>query len=74
MKHAFNRFLAALSTFCFGLTQALAQEGAPSAPEPTVSAFWVLVFVVVFFGVCAWFGYSMWRAERESRAKAQQNG
>ena len=68
MKHVSSRIFAVLLALCAGLSQALAQEGAPSAPEPTVSAVWVLVFVAVFIGVCAWFGYNLWRNDRETRA------
>jgi hypothetical protein len=70
MRNILNTILAFL--FACGSTLALAAagEGGALAPEPTVSVGWVYFFVVVFFGICAWFAYAIWNAEKKNRAAA----
>ena len=66
-------FLFALvAANCFAV-QAI-EEGAANAPEPTVSVVWVIVFLLVFVGICAWIGIAIWRNERKNRVADQQNG
>lgn len=67
MKAIWNAILA----LCFaGLPLlALASEQAGNeAPTPTVSVFWVGVFVALFFGLCFWFVIAMIRADRKNKA------
>ena len=69
MRNILNTILTLL--FACGTTFALANaEGGQLAPEPTVSVGWVYFFVIVFFGICAWFGMAIWNADRKSRATA----
>ena len=69
MRNILNTILAVL--LACGTTFALAAaEGGQLAPEPTVSVGWVYFFVIVFFGICAWFGMAIWNADRKSRAAA----
>ena len=70
MRNIFNTILALL--FAFGTTLALASagEGGQLAPEPTVSVGWVFFFVAVFVGICAWFGFAIWSADKKNRVAA----
>ena len=43
--------------------------GTGEVSEPTVSGFWVGVFVAVFVAICVWFVIAIWRAERRNKAK-----
>ena len=72
MRNILNSILTLL--FACGTTLALAaEEGGKLAPEPTVSVGWVYFFVVVFFGICAWFAYAIWSADKKSRNAAAAN-
>jgi hypothetical protein len=54
---------------CFAcFVQAAAEEGGALAPEPTVSTVWVVVFLLVFVGICAWIGIAIWRNERKNKS------
>lgn len=67
MRNILKGFLAFL--LACGSTVALAAaEEVAHAPSETVSVGWVYFFLVVFFGICAWFGYAIWRADRKSRS------
>jgi len=70
MRNIVNTILTFL--FVCGTTFALAAggEGGQLAPEPTVSVGWVYFFVIVFFGICAWFGFAIWNADKKSRTAA----
>jgi Na+/proline symporter len=74
MQAVSDRALAILLTFftasCLAQT---VDESAASAPEPTVSAVWVIVFLAIFVAICAWIGIAIWRSERKNRASSQQN-
>ena len=50
------------------LALAAAEEAGALAPEPTVSVGWVYFFILVFLGICAWFAYAIWRADKKTRA------
>ena len=56
---------------CFA--QAATEDGAALAPELTVSAMWVVVFLLVFVGICAWIGFGIWRNERKNAARREDN-
>ena len=47
--------------------QAALEQGAASAPEPTVDVVWVVVFGVLFIGVCVWIGIAIVRAEKKNK-------
>jgi hypothetical protein len=70
--HAAALFLAVFLAVPAALARA-AEDGAALAPEPTVNVAWVAVFLVVFLGICAWFGIAIWRAERKNRVNAGNN-
>jgi protein-S-isoprenylcysteine O-methyltransferase Ste14 len=70
MRNVFNTILAFLFACGTSFALAAADEGGKLAPEPTVSVGWVYFFIVVFFGICAWFGYAIWNAEKKNRAAA----
>ncbi|MCC7080549.1 MAG: hypothetical protein IT530_07750 [Burkholderiales bacterium] len=68
MKAVFDRVLAMVLSLVAGTCFAQAiDEGAASAPEPTVSVVWVVVFLAIFVGICAWIGIAIWRNERKNR-------
>ena len=74
MKALFDSMLASLLALFAGSSFAQAMDdAAASAPEPTVSFVWVIVFLAVFVGVCVWIGIAIWRNERKNRANTQQN-
>jgi hypothetical protein len=56
--------------FTWATTLAIATEGRELAPEPTVSVGWVWFFLVVFVGICVWFGYAIWNADKKNRTQA----
>ncbi|MPZ43217.1 MAG: hypothetical protein GEV05_07440 [Betaproteobacteria bacterium] len=62
--------LSLLASTCFA--QAM-DEGAAVAPAPTVSVVWVIVFLGIFVGVCAWIGIAIWRNERKNRTSGPGN-
>jgi protein-S-isoprenylcysteine O-methyltransferase Ste14 len=70
MRNVLNTILAFLFACGTSIALAAADEGGKLAPEPTVSVGWVYFFIVVFFGICAWFGYAIWNAEKKNRAAA----
>jgi hypothetical protein len=74
MKAIYDRVLAILLSLFTGacLAQAV-EEGAASAPEPTVSVVWVIVFLGIFVGICVWIGVAIWRNERKNRASGSGN-
>lgn len=74
MKALSDRVLAILLSLFAGACFAQAMgEGAAIAPEPSVSVVWVIVFLAIFVGVCAWIGLGIWRNERKNRASSQEN-
>ena len=74
MKVVFDRAVAMmLGLFACVAQAAMEDGGAALAPEPTVSVVWVLVFLAIFVGICAWIGVAIWRNERKNAAKAQAN-
>ena len=70
MRNILNTVVGFLLICGSALALAAAGEGGELAPEPTVSVGWVYFFVVVFFGICAWFGYAIWSADKKHRAAA----
>jgi hypothetical protein len=72
MKAVLDRAAALLLGLCAGVAQAV-DEGGALAPEPTVSVFWVIAFMVIFFVVCAWIGIAIWRNERRNDPKRGQD-
>jgi hypothetical protein len=74
MKGISDRILAILLSLFAGTCFAQAmEEGAASAPEPTVSVAWVIVFLAIFVGICVWIGVAIWRNERKNRASGSGN-
>ena len=74
MKVVFDRAVAMMLGIFACLAQAAMEDGgAASAPEPTVGVVWVIVFLGIFVGICAWIGIAIWRNERKNTAKAQAN-
>ena len=71
MKSLFDVTLASFLAVLAGSAFAQADDAAAVAPEPTVSVVWVIVFLAVFVGVCAWIGVAIWRNERKNRASAE---
>jgi hypothetical protein len=67
MRSIVNSILAMI-TCVSTLALAAGDEAAQLAPEPTVSVVWVYFFVLVFFGICAWFAYAIWNADKKTRA------
>ncbi|MBM3356716.1 MAG: hypothetical protein FJY54_03205 [Betaproteobacteria bacterium] len=61
-------FLAFLSTH----VQAAAGETSGSPPSDTVGVIWVLVFVVIFFGMIGYFTWSLISSERKRKLKDKQ--
>lgn len=70
MKSVIGRAWMSLLVLFACATQALAQASGEvvHAPSPTVSVVWVVVFLVLFVGICAWIGLAIWRNERKNRA------
>ena len=68
MRNILDTILAFLLVCGSSIALAAAEEGGQLAPEPTVSVGWVYFFIAVFFGICAWFGYAIWNAEKKNRA------
>jgi len=72
MKRLMNGIAAtllALFTLCVRAQEtAAAQELAPR-----VDTIWVGVFFLVFVGLCAWFGISIYRAEAKNKKEAQKS-
>ena len=58
------------------LAAAIVQAAVDSADklgkEPTVSAIWVIVFVLLFVGVCVFIGVAAVRAERKSKGTPEK--
>jgi hypothetical protein len=74
MRTISDRVLAILLSLFAGVSFAQAvEEGAASAPEPTVSVVWVIAFLGIFVGVCVWIGIAIWRNERKNRASGSDN-
>ena len=74
MKAVSERALAMLLALFASAAFAQAMgEGAVSAPGPTVSVVWVIVFLAIFVAICTWIGITIWRNERKHRASSQQN-
>ena len=73
MKTLFGRAAAAVPAFLAGLAQAAVDEGSALTPEPTVSVLWVVAFLLVFVGICAWIGFAIWRNERKHSVKREDN-
>ena len=72
MKTIFDRVVAMMLGLVACVAQAAMEDGgAAMAPEPTVSAVWVVVFLAIFVGICAWIGIAIWRNERKNAAKSQ---
>ena len=67
MRSILNSLLA-MFTCVSSIALAAADEAGQLAPEPTVSVVWVYFFVLVFFGICAWFAYAIWNADKKTRA------
>ena len=65
MRSIVNSILAMIT---FASSLALAAADGALAPEPTVSVGWVYFFILVFLGICAWFAYAIWRADKKTRA------
>ena len=70
MKKLFS-FLAATWLVLLASASRASEQGANTAPEPTVSGVWAVVFVAMFLGLCVWFFVAILRNER--KAKAAQN-
>ncbi len=49
-------------------TSAIAQTTTPEASMDTAGPFTIILFVVAFFGACAWFAWMTWRNEKKDRA------
>ena len=74
MKAISDRVLATLLSLFAGTCFAQAmEESAASAPEPTVSVVWVIVFLGLFVFICAWIGIAIWRNERKNRPSGPGN-
>jgi hypothetical protein len=74
MRIISDRVLAILvSLFAAACFAQAVEEGAASAPEPTVSVVWVIAFLGIFVGVCIWIGIAIWRNERKNRASNSEN-
>jgi heme/copper-type cytochrome/quinol oxidase subunit 2 len=66
--NGFMGMLLCLSAFVAAAADA---PNPAEAVEPTVSGFWIAVFLVVFLVVCVWFAIAVWRAERKSQASKE---
>ena len=74
MKAMSDRILAMLlSLFASACFAQAVDEAAAGAPAPTVSVVWVIVFLAIFVGICAWIGIAIWRNERKNRASRPGN-
>jgi hypothetical protein len=74
MKVVVDRVVAMMLGFFACVAQAAMEDGsAAAAAEPTVSVIWVVVFLAIFVGICAWIGIAIWRNERKNAGKAQAN-
>jgi hypothetical protein len=73
MKSVIGRAWMSLLVLFTCVTQAFAQASGEvvHAPSPTVSVFWVVMFLVLFVGICAWIGVAIWRNERKNRMIAE---
>lgn len=74
MKAVVNNIFGFLLACASALAIAAAGDGNVLAPEPQVSVGWVWFFLAVFVGICAWFGFAIWRADRKSRNEAEATG
>jgi cbb3-type cytochrome oxidase subunit 3 len=73
MRTVFGGAVAWALAFFASFAQAASEDGAALAPELTVSAMWVVVFLLVFVGICAWIGFAIWRHERKNAVKREDN-
>jgi hypothetical protein len=73
MKRIIEALMGLIIT-CSSALAAVGEEGAASVPEPTVSVGWVWFFFAVFVGICVWFGYAIWHADKKSRNEAKMTG
>jgi hypothetical protein len=71
MKRFLSMFVAFLFTCGPAIALAAVAEGGPMAPEPQVNVVWVYVFLIVFVGICAWFGFAIWNSDRKSKDGAK---
>jgi len=69
MRTTIYSILGLLITFCRPALAAVG-ESPEYVPPALVSIIWVWVFVAVFVGICVWFGFALWRAEKKDRAQA----
>ena len=70
-----NAFAKGIVATWLGLIAALvraATEVDKAASEPTVSLGWVVLFVLVFVGICAFIGIAAVRADRKSKEAAKE--
>ena len=74
MKLVFDRAVAMMLGLFACVAQAAMEDGgaAPGA-RAHVSVVWVVVFLAIFVGICAWIGIAIWRNERKNAAKGQRN-
>jgi len=47
---------------------AVAQEVGAAKPVETVSPIYIVVFLIAFIGLIAWFAFRMWQNERSKKA------
>ena len=55
-----------------GIVQAAVDSADKAGKEPTVSAIWIILFVLLFVGVCVFIGVAAVRAERKSKATPEK--
>ena len=73
MRTVYGGAVTGVLAFFACFAQAAMENGAALAPELTVSALWVVVFLLVFVGICAWIGFAIWRNERKNAARREDN-
>ena len=73
MKALIHSSIASLLAFCSLVGYAAMEDAVDSTPAPTVDVVWVVVFLAVFVGVCAWIGIGIIRADRASKSGAAKD-
>jgi hypothetical protein len=72
MKRLVNGIAGALLAL-FTLFAAAQETAAAGELAPRVDTIWVGVFLLVFVGLCAWFGISIYRAEAKNKKQVQES-
>ena len=67
-----NRLASALGCW-ISACAAYAQTNPNEAPPPeTINVTAIVLFVIVFFGLCGYYGWSVWRKEKQRAQKERE--